>query len=58
MKNLAKVLLVIGVIVMVVGVIAKLMNAVILGSKPVAILSFADSCFLLAIGLILLEEKK
>jgi hypothetical protein len=57
-KNLAKVLLVIGVIALVVGVIAKLMNVAIVGSKPVTILSFADSCFLLAIGLILLEEKK
>jgi len=56
MKNLAKILLVVGTVSLVVAMTAKLMNAPLLGSTPMAIFSFADSCFLLAIGLLLAEK--
>lgn len=58
MKNLAKILLVVGTVSLVVAVSAKLMNAPLFGSTPAAMFNFADSCFLLAIGLLLAEGKK
>ena len=58
MKNLAKLLLGVGAICLVIGVVSKLINAPVLGSKPTAIFEVASSCLLLAIGLILAEEKK
>jgi len=58
MKNLGKVLLGVGAIILVVGVVAKLINRPLLDSKPTAIFSVADTCLLLAIGLLLAEEKK
>jgi hypothetical protein len=35
-----------------------LVNAPILNSKPLSIMAFADSCFLLSIALLLMEDKK
>ena len=58
MKSLAKLLLGIGSVVAVGAVIAKMINSTLAGSKPIAILNFANACFLLAIGLLLAEEKK
>ncbi|MCM8796176.1 MAG: hypothetical protein NC928_05800 [Candidatus Omnitrophica bacterium] len=58
MKNLAKVLLVVGAVGLGAGILSRLINTPVIGSKPVAIFSFADTCLLLAIGLLLLEEKK
>lgn len=58
MKSLAKVLLGVGAILLVVAIASKLINTPVLGSKPMAIFGFADTCILLAIGLLLLEEKK
>lgn len=58
MKTLAKILLTVGVLMLVVAVLSKLMNAPLLGSLPSSILGFADTCLLLAIGVLLLEEKK
>jgi len=58
MKSLAKVLLVLGAIGLVIAVAAKLINTPVVGSKPMAILSFADTCLLLAIGMLLAENKK
>jgi hypothetical protein len=58
MKNLAKVLLAIGAISLVIGVVSKLINQPVLGSKPIAIFGVADTCLLLAIGLLLAEDKK
>ena len=58
MKVLAKVLIVLGAISLVTAVASKLMNAPILGSKPMAIFDAANTCLLLAIGLLLLEDKK
>jgi len=58
MKNLAKILLGIGVIALGSGSVSKLINMPIFHSMPNSILAFADSCFLLAIALILLEERR
>jgi hypothetical protein len=58
MKNLGKVLLAIGAIILIIAVVAKLVNAPVMGSVPTAIMGFADTCILLAIALFLAEEKK
>jgi len=58
MKNLAKVLLILGAASLVMAVVSKFMNTPLLGSKPVAIFAVANTCILLAIGLLLLEGKK
>ena len=58
MKTLAKILLAVGTVMLVAAVLSKLINSPILCSKPGAIFGFVDSCLLLAIGLLLLEEKK
>lgn len=56
MENLAKVVLIIGVVGLIMGVIAKFMGPV-MGSLPGAIINFASSCFLLSIALTLLGKK-
>jgi phosphoribosylcarboxyaminoimidazole (NCAIR) mutase len=58
MKSLAMILLGVGGVVALAAIVAKMTNGPVVGSKPLTILNFANSCFLLAIGLLLAEEKK
>jgi len=58
MKSFAKVLLGIGAIVTVAAVVSKMSDAPLVGSKPIALIGLANSCFLMAIGLLLMEDKK
>lgn len=58
MRNLVKLLLAIGALGLVIAVVVKLVNIPVFSSTPLAIFGFADTCILLAIGLLLAEEKK
>ena len=56
MKGIAIIVLIAGVVALILAVVSKLIGP-IWSSLPSSIMNFANSCFLLAIALLLLEKK-